>query len=123
MRELNARMYRSALKPAQWSALRYFGRAAARQRTLTDFARFHATTLGTASQTLSTLQRKGLIARSASPTDRRRADVQLTRKGRALLKQDPLDIVRGHLQQLPAPQRLAFAVMMKDLLFRLYAER
>src|SRR3546814_9662046 len=100
MRELNARMYRSALKPAQWSALRYFGRAAARQRTLTDFARFHATTLGTASQTLSTLQRKGLIARSASPTDRRRADVQLTRKGRALLKQDTLDIVRGHLQQL-----------------------
>src|SRR3546814_1124887 len=109
MRELNARRYRSALKPAQWSALRYFGRAAARQRTLTDFARFHATTLGTASETQSTSQRKGLISRSASPTDRRRADVQLPRKGSVPLKQEDRKSTRLNSSHACASRMLSLA--------------
>ena len=50
--------YEAGLSPAQWTALRYLARANRFSRTVSAFAEFHATTRGTASQTV-----KGLVAR------------------------------------------------------------
>lgn len=123
LRELNARMYRSELNPAQWSALRYFSRDNGQHRTLTDFARFHASTRGTASQTISALQRKGLVTRTPVPKDARQVAVCVTDRGRAVLSKDPLASLTDCIGRIPDDRRLAFALIIKDLLFNLYGEK
>ena len=58
-----------ALTSAQWMALRYFSRANRFSRTVSAFAEFHATTRGTASQTVKGLIEQGYLARIPSETD------------------------------------------------------
>ena len=67
-----------ALTSAQWTALRYFSRANRFSRTVSAFAEFHATTRGTASQTVKGLIKQGYLARIPSDTDGRSARVDPT---------------------------------------------
>lgn len=78
------------LNPAQWEALRYLVRANRFSRTPAALADYVGSTRGTISQTLIALEQKGLAARSASPRDGRSVELALTRRGEAVLKQDPL---------------------------------
>ena len=50
---------RSSLTAAQWTCLRFFARANGSTRTPSGFASFQATTRGTASQIVKTLERRG----------------------------------------------------------------
>jgi len=95
MRRYLQRNYHRGLHPAQWSALRYFNLAGPNQRTLSDFARSHRTTMGTASTTVSTLVGKGYLIKRGF-----RGPIELTDDGRALLRHDPLDEVADTLAQL-----------------------
>ena len=79
-----------ALTSAQWMALRYFCRANRFSRTVSVFAEFHATTRGTASQTVKGLIEQGYLARIPSETDGRSARVDLTDNAKAILARDPL---------------------------------
>jgi DNA-binding MarR family transcriptional regulator len=79
------------LTPAQWTALRYFSRANRFSRTVSAFAEFHATTRGTASQTVKSLVNKGYLTRKRSDKDRRSARFDMTDKSRALLGNDPFE--------------------------------
>jgi DNA-binding MarR family transcriptional regulator len=88
-RLLTASCYRHGLNPAQWSALRYFSEAAAKDCTPSAFARAHRATKGTISQTLMALTRKGLIEKITDARDGRSITVKLTATGTALLAQDP----------------------------------
>lgn len=88
------------LNPAQWEALRYLVRANRFSRTPAALADYVGSTRGTISQTLIALEQKGLAVRSASARDGRSVELALTRRGEAVLKQDPLlrlakDIVTG----------------------------
>lgn len=79
------------LNPAQWTALRYIGRANRYSRGATALTAFLGSTKGTVSQTLNALERKRLIARRPDPKDRRATKIELTIAGRAQLEQDPLN--------------------------------
>jgi DNA-binding MarR family transcriptional regulator len=84
------------LTQAQWVALRFFSRANRFSRTVSGFADFHATTRGTASQTVKSLVAKGFLVRHRSARDGRSARFDLTPLGRRRLDADPLeDVVRA----------------------------
>lgn len=81
------------LNPAQWDALRYLARANRFSRTPAGLAAFLGSTRGTVSQTLISLEQKGLVSRSASERDRRSIALGLTANGEAVLADDPLRVV------------------------------
>lgn len=83
--------YPRDLTPAQWAALRFFARANRFSRTVSGFAEFHATTRGTASQTIKRLVDSGHVKRHPSETDGRSIRLDLTPKGRDALAHDPLE--------------------------------
>lgn len=97
MRRYLQRNYHRGMHPAQWSALRYFSLAAPDKRTLTDFARSHHTTMGTASTTVSTLAGKGYLIKRGF-----RGPIEVTEEGRALLSDDPLEEIAETLAALDA---------------------
>ncbi len=78
------------LTAAQWAALRYFARANRFSRTVSGFADYHATTRGTASQTIRSLVDRGYLMRSRSERDGRSVVLDLTRRARQRLGRDPL---------------------------------
>ncbi|MEQ1571910.1 MAG: MarR family winged helix-turn-helix transcriptional regulator [Myxococcota bacterium] len=73
------------LVPAQLDALRYLTRCNRWSDTPAAVAEFLDTTPGTASQTVTALERKGLVHKVADPTDRRRWHCVPTDAGRALV--------------------------------------
>jgi DNA-binding MarR family transcriptional regulator len=94
------------LTPAQWTALRFFSRANRFSRTVSAFAEFHATTRGTASQTVRSLVDRDLLARRRSERDGRSVIFQLTGSGRSMLRRDPLlALVRAAERLEPASSR------------------
>jgi DNA-binding MarR family transcriptional regulator len=95
MRRYLQRNYHRGMHPAQWSALRYFKLAATDKRSLSDFARAHRTTMGTASTTVSTLVGKGYLVKRGF-----RGPIELTPEGEDVLKDDPLDEVVASLARL-----------------------
>lgn len=96
---------RSRLTAAQWTCLRFFASANGSTRTPSGFARFQATTRGTASQTIKTLEHKGLIIRHKSSTDGRSVRFDLTEDGVTMLAEDPLRDLVVSIDDLDAEQR------------------
>ncbi|MGO4917136.1 MarR family transcriptional regulator [Pseudogemmobacter sp. W21_MBD1_M6] len=80
----------SDLTAAQWTALRFFARANGISRTPSAFASFHATTRGTASQTIKSLLTKGYLSRHEAKDDRRSVRYDLTDVGMQVMRDDPL---------------------------------
>ena len=113
----------ATLTPAQWTALRYLARANAASRTPSAFASFHATTRGTATQTLKALEAKGLIARRQSPDDGRSVRFELTDEGQALLSRDPLRDLAEAVASLPADLRSALSQALPQVVAHLAARR
>ncbi len=83
--------FANGLTPAQWMALRYFSRANRFSRTMSAFAEFHATTRGTASQTIKSLVQSGYLTRKRSKTDGRSVHFNLTYKSKKMLSDDPFE--------------------------------
>jgi len=105
----------SDLTAAQWTCLRFFARANASTRTPSAFAGFHATTRGTASQIIKSLERRSLIARHRSESDGRSVRFDLTGSGRALLAVDPMGELHGLLGAVEVAERQAFLAMLSRL--------
>ena len=91
----------TALTAAQWAALRFFARASRPSRTPSGFARFHATTRGTASQTVKSLEQLGYLARASSARDGRSVIFEVTEAGCHCLANDPLRVLEAALEKLP----------------------
>ena len=83
------------LKPAQWEALRFLSRANKASRNPGSLADFLSSTRGTVSQTLITLEKKGLIIRSVNPGDGRGKNLELTDDGHAAVRRDPLHMIEA----------------------------
>lgn len=105
----------TGLTPAQWTALRYFARANRFSRTPSAFSDFHATTRGTASQTVKSLIALGFLTRCANEADGRSALIEVTQTGRAKLAHDPLSDLATCIAALPEVQRGALAAALGGL--------
>jgi len=91
------------LTAAQWAALRYFAQANRFSQTPSAFAAFHATTRGTASQTIKSLETQGYLTRIRSEGDRRSVRLVLTEKARGILANDPFESLVRAADSLPPP--------------------
>lgn len=105
----------ASLTPAQWTALRYFSSANRFSRTPSAFSHFHATTRGTASQTVKSLIALGLLERHANQADGRSALIEVTPAGHCKLVQDPLADLNHCIAALPDAQRSVFAATLIQL--------
>ncbi len=111
------------LTPAQWTALRYFAQANQFSRTLSAFADYHATTRGTASQTMKSLVTQGLLTRTPSKSDRRSARFDLSERGRVVHAQDPFeDLVRA-IAELPPDLQVELHAALERVTSRMARER
>jgi len=104
------------LTQAQWIAIRFFTRANRFSRTISGFAQFHATTRGTASQTVKTLVEKGYLERTPSEKDARSVRFDLTALARRKLRDDPLEAVVQAAGRLSADERTDMAVGLRTML-------
>lgn len=111
----------SRLTPAQWTALRYFARANRLSRTPSAFSAFHATTRGTASQTIKSLEALGLLLRRRSEDDGRSVRYDLTAAGEAALRQDPLRSLTAVLDRLPTAERAHLLTSLQSITEQLAA--
>ena len=105
----------AGLNAAQWTALRFLARANRVSRTPSAFASFQATTRGTASQTLKTLESRGLLTRRRAAHDGRSVCFELTEAGRTFLERDPLRHLTAILARLDAADRATLARVLPDL--------
>lgn len=112
-RLLRAEGWNSGLNPAQRAALDYLARANRFSRSPSNVADYLGTTRGTASQTLQTLARRGLVRAEPDPADRRSARYRVTEAGRAAMPAPPLAEALGGLG---APERAAFERTLMALL-------
>ncbi len=115
--------YASDLFPAQWSALRYFGRAEAQHRTASALARYQGLATGPVTRTVRTLIAKGLLAKGGSLGRGRSERVDLTEAGRALLADDPLEAVSEALGTLTETDKRAVATALEAVLRQLQSGR
>ncbi len=114
---------RSELTAAQWTCLRFFARANGSTRTPSAFASFQATTRGTASQIIKSLERRGLVTRTRSERDRRSVCFDLTEQGRAMLARDPLRGLVGLIAGLGDAESARFLMTLSRLAFALAVQR
>lgn len=111
------------LTPAQWTVLRYFARANRYSRTVSAFAAFHATTRGTASQTIKSLVNRGYLARKRSKRDGRSARLDLTGKGTATLADDPFEALVRAARGLSPTARFNLRGTLERMLGHVVQER
>ena len=111
------------LTPAQWTALRYFARANRFSRTVSAFAEYHATTRGTASQTVKSLVAQCYIVRTRSDADGRSARLDLTNQARAILADDPFEALVRAARALPPSARGHLANALERMLGYVALER
>ena len=104
------------LTQAQWMALRFFSRANRFSRTISGFADFHATTRGTASQTVKSLEARGYLTRTRSPKDGRSSRFDLTSRSRKKLKEDPLDDLVRAASRLSVDEQAETAQALRHVL-------
>ena len=108
--------HRHGFTAAQWTALRFFGRANIFSRTVSSFAEFHETTRGTASQTVRRLVDRGFLRKIPSETDGRSCRLDLTDAGRKALVDDPLSDLMVSLRSLAPGNRARFVDTLRRLL-------
>ena len=78
------------IHPGQWSALRFFARAGRKARTVAGLANYLGVTRGPASRATSALAKRGFLSSGENKDDRRSPIFTLTKKGRGVLKDDPI---------------------------------
>lgn len=115
-RRIQGAAYAHDLKPAQWSALRYYARAERTARTIRAFAAVHASSHSAASQIVTGLKRKRLLVSSTSKQDGREQVVELTAAGARLLRHDPLKPISAALRQLTEREQRLLLKSLQRLL-------
>ena len=111
------------LTAAQWAVLRYFAQANRFSRTPSAFAAFHATTRGTASQTIKSLETQGYLTRIRSVDDRRSVQLVLTERARSILANDPFESLVRAADSLPPTVQGHFASALQRMLGQVAQER
>jgi DNA-binding MarR family transcriptional regulator len=115
-RLVQAEGYDGELSPAQWMALRFFARANQFSRNPSAFAEFQATTRGTVTQTIKSLEAGGYLVRQRSKADRRSVSLRLTSKGKKTLARDPFEVLVHAVDSLDAKERTAMRRALHQVL-------
>jgi DNA-binding MarR family transcriptional regulator len=115
-RLVQAEGYDGELSPAQWMALRFFARANQFSRNPSAFAEFQATTRGTATQTIKSLEAGGYLVRRPSKADRRSVSLRLTSKGKKALARDPFEVLVQAVDSLDVKERTAMRLALHQVL-------
>ncbi|MBF0560946.1 MAG: MarR family transcriptional regulator [Alphaproteobacteria bacterium] len=121
VRIAHGRAFAHGLNPAQWTALRYCAQANESSRTVSAFARYHATSRGTASQTISALVRKGYLTRVPGPGRGASHRLSVTLEGTRLLVSDPVNQLITGIQALPEEKGYLLAETLEGLLGHMFA--
>ena len=108
------------LKPAQWEVLRYLAVANRFSRTPGTLALWLGSTKGTVSQTINSLENRGLLLKTAA-ADRRSVHLSLTPKGEAILSRDGLGRVRASVAGMAGGDRERLGALLESLLHRMIA--
>lgn len=111
--------FRAGLNPVQWETLRYLAVANRYSRRPAAVAEFLGLTRGTVSQTLLSLERKGLVGRRSHPSDGRVTMVELTRAGSGLVARDPANAIEDAAGALAAESQRHLADGLAALLTEL----
>jgi len=111
------------LQPVQWEVLRYLPRANRFSNTASALNAYLGLTKGTVSQSIKTLESKGLVRKQADKRDRRTVRLFLTAQGRRMLAADPIAEVEAAVAALPAATRRRMAGDLERLLARSLAAR
>ena len=119
VREWITARYSHGLTPAQWSALRYVCEQDNEVVTLTGFAKFYGTTLGTASQTISSLENKGLVSRSRHPENHRKVAIKPTELGHRMMQNDPLNRIIDDFRKIDSDDSEIFLDSLNNLIVSL----
>ena len=114
-RLVHAEGYDGELSPAQWMALRFFARANQFSRSPSAFAEFQATTRGTATQTIKSLEAGGYLVRQPSKADRRSVILRLTSKGKKALARDSFEVLVRAVDSLGAKERTAMRRALRQV--------
>jgi DNA-binding MarR family transcriptional regulator len=114
-RLVQAEGYDGELSPAQWMALRFFARANLFSRNPSAFAEFQATTRGTATQTIKSLEAGGYLVRQPSKVDKRSVSLRLTSKGKTTLARDPFEILVRVVDSLDVKERAAMRRALRQV--------
>ena len=115
--------YEGELSPAQWMALRFFARANSFSRTPSAFVDFQATTRGTASQAIKTLEAGGYLARQRSQADGRSVTLRLTDKGHEVIARDPFEALVRAVGSLDRQEQTAMRHALHQVLTTVAASR
>lgn len=115
-RLLATEAHAEGLLPVHWETLRYLERANRFSRTAAALTAWLGITKGTVSQTLNSLEKKGLIRKRTDQHDRRSKLLSLTANGRTLLRRDPLDQTVAAIQMLAEPAQLGLVQGLEALL-------
>jgi DNA-binding MarR family transcriptional regulator len=115
-RAMHSLGYVAGLYPAQWTALRYFSRAADGMRTASELARFQGLATGPVSRTVRTLLAKGLIRKSDHQPAGRAEHLEVTPSGREMLSRDPLREVTAAFEALGSSEREALANALETVI-------
>ncbi|QRM33122.1 MarR family winged helix-turn-helix transcriptional regulator [Microvirga sp. VF16] len=122
-RALHSLGYAADLFPAQWAALRYFAWAEPAHRTASALARFQGLAVGPVTRTVRTLMAKGYVANVEGRVRGRSRRVELTEAGRALLAEDPFNLISKIIEELNGEQRLALASALEHILRRVQSDQ
>jgi DNA-binding MarR family transcriptional regulator len=106
----------SSLKPAQWEALRYLGKANRFSRTPSALTAYMGVTKGSVSQTINALERKELIEKATVIGDKRSVTIVLSPSGEEMLEEDPLQIFSKAIEQLPHHEAAKLNDLLESLL-------
>jgi len=115
--------YRDGLKPAQWSALRYFSNANRFSMTASAFASYQGITAGAASQTIGALVEKRLLKRTDDKADKRRRHLSLTANAKKLIERDPISALVVAALKLTSAERKEVGSGLGQMLAHLISEK
>lgn len=110
------------LNPVQWEVLRYLRWANRFSRTPGAVTQYLASTKGTVSQTIHSLEEKGLVTKESSELDRRSVCLSLTAQGERVLARDPIQRMEGMIEELDEDLQGAMDAGLSGLLDRLQSE-
>jgi DNA-binding MarR family transcriptional regulator len=122
-RLVRAHEHASELNPAQWEALRYLSRCNRFSNSPAALTRYLSATKGTISQTLISLERKGLISKGPRPGQARSVVLGLTSHGEAKLRDDPWQQVSAMVQESGPKTRKKLAAGSQKLVNHIIKSR
>jgi DNA-binding MarR family transcriptional regulator len=104
----------SAIQPLQWSILRRLCREHPNTPDITSLARYLDLTLPPVSRAVATLEKRGLVEKSAKH-DRRSVALSPTAKGFAALLNDPLRHIATNISGLSPADADHFITCVRDM--------